>query len=79
MRCNICGVPESEWTDGTCSACGMVCNMIDSVILPDTRIFAWAEKHGCISGGRVSKERIIDYGRSGRPMPKYVLDYINLT
>lgn len=58
-RCNICGIPESEWKDGRCYACGYghYCDMTPDMII-DQRINIWCDKHGQIEYRSVNKDSL---------------------
>lgn len=49
-RCNVCGVPEDQWKDGQCTACGTVCSMTPDVII-EQRFFDYARKHELLDYG----------------------------
>lgn len=61
-RCNICGIPESEWKNGRCYACGYghYCDMTRDMII-DQRIYIWSDKHGQLA--------------EGKKVPRYIQQY----
>lgn len=53
-RCNVCGIPENQWENGFCSACGTVCSMTPDVII-EQRVFDYAKKHNLLDYGTFHK------------------------
>lgn len=80
IRCNTCGVPETKWHNGRCWECGngRYCEMTSSVVL-EQRVYNWLQKHR-VSGPNVYPRDIVTNIRirmgAGKPVPKYVVEYI---
>lgn len=47
-RCNICGIPEEEWTSGICSACGHSTCEIRAEDVIEQRAYEYADKKGLL-------------------------------
>lgn len=81
--CNVCGVPEEEWRDGKCYACGRgrFCEMSDDMIV-EQRVYSWLDKQHMLSGGSFVKGDVSvilqSWLRANRRVPKYVLSYFGL-
>lgn len=51
-KCNDCGVPESQWIDGKCVACGRgrYCDMREKDTI-EQRVYDWFVRRGVVSNG----------------------------
>ncbi|PWL41223.1 MAG: hypothetical protein DBY43_05750 [Clostridiaceae bacterium] len=47
-RCNICGIPEEEWTSGICKACGRFTCEVRPEDIIEQRAYAYADKKGLL-------------------------------
>lgn len=58
-RCNICGIPEEEWTSGICTSCGhSKCEVRQEDII-ERRAYEYAEKKGLLDTFAAFNKRII--------------------
>lgn len=82
LRCNLCGVPESQWVDNKCVACGngKYCEMREEDII-DQRLYDWAVKQRILNcKGSVlyptlfkhEVERLLD---AGKKVPQYIIQF----
>lgn len=77
MKVNYCGIPETEFQDGICRACGKQCE-IDSDLTVDARIFNYGRLHGLVAGSFEPARfaRLFwEYGLSNKA-PKYILRFV---
>lgn len=53
-KCNYCGVPESQWVNGKCIACGRgtYCDMREDDII-EQRVYDWFAKKGVVNNGNM--------------------------
>lgn len=51
-KCNYCGVPESQWVNGKCIACGrgIYCDMREEDII-EQRVYDWFVRRGVVNNG----------------------------
>lgn len=79
-KCNICGIPEAEWKDGKCYACGYdhYCDMTPDMII-EQRIYDWCDKHGLVEYRAVNKDTLHDRVKEmlvkGKKVPRYIQQY----
>lgn len=79
-RCNICGVPESKWENGVCSACVRCsCEITDDLIIEE-RVYRYAEKHDLLNGDTFQPEtarKRLEHVMANRRGPKYFKEAIS--
>ena len=76
VKCNICGVPESKWSDGRCTLCGKICDMTPDVVM-DQRVYDYAQKKNLLTGNTFSVFHIFQKLHVRRYyFPKYFRDAI---
>lgn len=77
IRVNLCGVEESEFTNGWCTSCMSKCEMEPSLLI-DKRIYDFCKKRRIIND-HFSKDRLKAYVTShpATKFPKYILEYVN--
>ena len=76
---NVCGIPESEWNNGFCKACGKICDMSDAEMI-EKRAFDYASKRFVFYGGKFSAEEIrrqLDEINKVFKLPKYFREAIS--
>lgn len=80
LRCNICGVPESQWEGGVCSACVRCsCEVTDDLIIEE-RVYRYAEKHGLLNGDSFHPEtarKRLERVMANKRGPKYFREAIS--
>lgn len=63
-KCNDCGVPESQWIDGKCVACGRrrYCDMREKDTI-EQRVYDWFVRRGVVSNGgmKAVKATVLKY------------------
>ena len=70
-KCNVCGVPESEWVDGKCHCARSVCDMTPEVVV-EQRVYDCAKRLGLLVGDTFYRNTIYDRMlRKSYKMPKY--------
>lgn len=78
-RVNVCGVPESEWSDGVCYRCRSQCQISEYGIV-SKRAYDYADRHFLLDSGYFWKEHIrIKLELIGRKkkVPKYLRDEVS--
>ena len=77
-RYNICGVPESCWSEGKCVCDHSVCEMTEDVIV-EGRVYDYARKHELTRGSIFCRRDILwemSKKKYHRKTPKYFRDAI---
>ena len=72
-RYNICGVPESSWSEGKCACDHSVCEMTEDVIV-EGRVYDYARKHELTRGSIFCRRDILlkmSKKKYHRKTPKY--------
>lgn len=59
IKCNICGIPETEWVGGWCKSCASTCEMAPNVVI-DQRVYSYAKKNGLLNGTMFDKNHILN-------------------
>lgn len=78
-RVDVCGVPESEWSDGVCYRCRSQCQISEYGIV-SKRAYDYADRHFLLDSGYFWKEHIrIKLELIGRKkkVPKYLRDEVS--
>lgn len=79
-RCNICGVPQNEWVNGKCVACGKghYCDMEPNMIV-EQRVYDWCSKNNLLDGGTIYKvnvrQKVEMMLNKGKVVPQYMQRY----
>ena len=70
-KCNVCGVPESQWVNGTCHCLRSTCTMTPEVVI-EQRVYDCAKRLGLLVGSEFYIGTIYDRMiRKAYKMPKY--------
>ena len=80
-KVNVCGIPEDQWVDGKCIACGKdrYCEMLPSLIV-DARAYQYAGKHSLLRGVQWDRNAImrgLEDPSQYRKAPKYLREALS--
>lgn len=83
LYCNYCGIPEAEWKDGKCFACGngRYCDVRDKDII-EQRVYDWAVRQnllnckGSVLYPMLFKRDVERMLVAGKKVPQYIIQFV---
>lgn len=79
-KCNMCGIPESEWSkDMVCTCSHSHCDITPDLII-EQRIFDWYKRNCVLKSGMMNiatlKDQVEFLLSKGKSVPNYIIQFI---